>query len=201
MRRSGQLNGATVALELLPRDIEAGEEGRLVAMIDGPPLDGAIRGTVPDLPVSDYCLSAQDRTFSLGSIAALAKMPSSPAEGEKSYEDELAAGNLSEALGKLILAVIAQGGADQRALYRIGIVLAMLSKSREAFAILSLAENKTTEHPASSALRGYLALQNGEVETGRRYLARAALSSRGVPSSRSILHFTQHVLLVHQFNG
>lgn len=201
MRRSGHLNGATVALELLPSEIDAGATVCLVAEICTSDRDATGGVTGAEVQIADYCLKRNNVSLPLGSIASLAKLPSGPTDLAKPVEDELASGNLAAALGKLLLALVERGGADAVTLYRISVVLARLARSREAFAILSLIEGPAIEHPAISALRGYLALQNGEVETGRRFLAKAALSTRGVPAHRNVLHFTQHVLLLHQFNG
>jgi hypothetical protein len=110
-------------------------------------------------------------------------------------------GGPPETLEWLMGLLIAREEADARLLYRIALCLATRTRSVEAHAVLSVIDQGRSQAPALLALRGYLALQNGQVEAGRRALAKAALASRGSPSTRSILHFTQHVLLVHQFNG
>lgn len=202
MRRSGQLSGATVALELLPREIGEAGQGPLVALLCEGPDMGAIR---PDAgfagPPSALFLVAGENSLPLSTLLPFAEMPPEGACLPATGEDDLASGNLRAALGNMIAALIASKGADLRALYRLSLVLAMLIRNREAHATLSLLDVRSMGHPAFLALRGYLALQTGEVDTGRRFLASAALASRGSPANRGILHFTQHVLLVHQFNG
>ncbi|MEZ5753391.1 MAG: hypothetical protein R3D90_01060 [Paracoccaceae bacterium] len=172
-----------------------------MAMLSGPedgpvPADAGQPG-----PASDLLLMAGGNSVPLAVLLPFAVMPTDgtcpPAEGDEDF----ASGDLRVTLGRMIAALIARQGADRRALYRLSLVLALLTRNREAHAILQLLDVRSMDHPAFFALRGYLALQMGEVDPGRRFLASAALASRGSPANRSILHFTQHVLLVHQFNG
>lgn len=188
-------------MELLPRAIEAVEDDRNVAQLCVPDSGTGDAGAGGDDSMSSLVLRGSHSAVSLNSLIALAEMPDGQMTHPVEADDELACRNLPWALGKLLAGVIDRQGADQRTLYRMGLVLAMLTRSREAYATLCLIDVPSMAHPALFALRGYLALQNGEVETGRRFLAKAALASRGSASSRSILHFTQHVLLLHQFNG
>ncbi|PLL11170.1 hypothetical protein C0V75_17985 [Tabrizicola sp. TH137] len=201
MGRSGHLSGATVALELLPRDIEPAEGDGPVAVIDGDDPERQGEHETALHLISGLALRAGRSVVPLAGIAALADVPQPPFQAMEDAGVDAGSGNLPEALGRMIATMVARKGADRRLLYRIGLALATLGRSAEAYAILCLMDGPTVQHPAILALKGYLALQNGEVDIGRRSLAKAALTSRGMVSNRSILHFTQHVLLVHQFNG
>lgn len=209
MRRSGHLSGATVALELLPRRIEVeGQEPHLALLVPGSGLHDvpeaagqAATGQAPDLRLEDLILVAGENSLPLATILPFAELPPEGVAAPPETDEDFTSGDHRAVLGRMIAALVAQGGADRKALYRLSLVLALLTRNREAHAALWLMDAQCMKHPALFALRGYLALQMGEVDQGRRFLASAALASRGSPAMRSVLHFTQHVLLVHQFNG
>ncbi len=205
MERSGTLSGANVALELLPREITCdspSERSIAVQGSTGRPADAqAALATL-----SGMALSRGPLSVALGPVAALADLsapfvapacPSATAPGKA----DLAAGRLPEALGHFLMALTTLSSIDGSLVYAMALCLAGMTRSAEAYRLLSLVDCEGAASPTLLALRGYLAFQNGEADVGRKLLARAALASRGVPQNRSILHFTQHVLLVQQFGG
>lgn len=195
MGRSGHLSGATVALELLPKNPDMPTDALHANLWNAPPtIDDALRTRF-----ADAVLVAGTATLPLADIAAQASLP--PNLPEDAIDADIAAGHLPEAIGKILIALHDQGGAKAAHLYRLALCLAILNRNAESKATIALIDTDTERHPAILALKGYLAINGGEVEAGRSFLAKAALASRGVPSHRSILHFTQHVLLVHQFGG
>lgn len=202
MGRSGNLSGASVALDLLPKDFSATRPEQSVITVQGPDHpatspEGAKTALARMQLESDTC------SVALGPLAAFADLTApfaTPAAAEGDVAD-LSAGRLAEALGRQLCAIIGQRQVDTRQVYRMALTLSGLNRSVEAHAMLALTGRDEALHPTLLALRGYLSFQVGEAEVGRRALARAALSARGNPGLRGILHFTQHVLLVQQFGG
>lgn len=202
MGRSATLSGASVALDLLPKEFSSQQ-----------PEAGQIRvlGPAKAVTSAEAALAALSRMqldsplggVALGPIAAFADLTTPFSVPGKAGSDvaDMAAGRLAEALGRQLCALIGQDSATSCQIYRIALCLAGLNRSAEAYSVLSLDDSDTAAHPTVLALRGYLSFQVGEAEMGRRALARAALAARGTPSMRGILHFTQHVLLVQQFGG
>lgn len=202
MGRSGYLSGASVALDLLPKDF-------VPSAPDQEPI--SVRGstdpaTSPEMALTALAQMALDTTsahVALGPLAAFADIAapfSSPGPVDGDLAD-LAAGRLPEALGRQLCALIGCTTVASHKLYRISLCLAGLNRSAEAHSVLALVDDGAAAHPTVLALRGYLSFQVGEAEVGRRALARAALAARGKSDMRGILHFTQHVLLMHQFGG
>jgi hypothetical protein len=200
MGKSGHLSGATFALQLLPRDIEAAQSEELVAVLDGPPPDANGSDAVPVNLHPDLVLRGGDVSVPLAKLSALFEMGVSVADS-RVEAGELSSSSLHEELSRLLAGVLVRKGADIRSIYWIGLDLAMLSRTADAYELITLLDARKDLHPAILALKGYLALQSKQVDAGRRALGRAALASRGYPERRGILHFAQHVLLMHQFNG
>jgi hypothetical protein len=201
MGRSGNLSGASVALDLLPKDFPARQLEKSNIILHGPAIQASsVEAALAAISVME--VESPSGIVALGPLAAFADLtaPFSASSGSDGDVADLAAGRLAEALGRQLCALIGQSTVETRQIYRMALALAGLNRSVEAHALMTLAEFEDT-HPSMLALRGYLSFQVGEAETGRRALARAALASRGDAKARPILHFTQHVLLVHQFGG
>ena len=202
MGRATTLSGASVALDLLPKDLDlTGSEG-VVASVLGP----SERALSPEAALAALArmqLDCAAGSVALGPIAACADLtaPFGAPAGPDADLADLSAGRLAEALGRQLCSLIGRETVDARQIYRMSLALAGLNRSAEAHSLLALADGDDAAHPMLLALRGYLSFQVGEAEVGRRALARAALAARGKPAMRGILHFTQHVLLVQQFGG
>lgn len=202
MGRSGNLSGASVALDLLPKDFcQTAPDGTAVT-VHGPH-DSAASPEAALAALAQMQLDCPSGSVALGPIVAFADLtaPFSAPSGPDGDIADLSAGRLAEALGRQLCALIGQRSIDSRQIYRMSLCLAGLNRSVEAHSVLALADCGDGAHPTLLALRGYLCFQVGEAEVGRRALARAALAARGKPAMRGILHFTQHVLLVQQFGG
>lgn len=202
MGRSGYLSGASVALDLLPKDFSQSGPDREPISVQG----SSQPATSPEMALSALArmtLDTASARVALGPLAAFADIAApfgSPAAQDGDLAD-LAAGRLPEALGRLLCGLIGCQTVASHKIYRMALCLAGLNRSAEAHSVLALVDDGTAAHPTVLALRGYLSFQVGEAEVGRRALARAALTARGKSDMRGILHFTQHVLLVHQFGG
>ncbi len=205
MGRTSQLNGASVALELLPRQIDGTAMPALAITLTVPPLPQGAPPEQARAALAAAALASGALSLPLGPLATLATLPQAagcPSLAAPAPQDELAAGRLPEALGALLMAMVTSADPiDPAALYQMALCLASLTRSAEADAVLALVQPTGKPHPAVLALRGYLAFQRGDGDAGRKALASAALSARGVPALRGILHFTQHVLLTQQFGG
>lgn len=202
MGRSGNLSGASVALDLLPKDLCVTFPEESVISVQGPDQPAAT-AEMARAALARMQLDSATGSVALGPLAAFADLTApfdTPCTAEGDVAD-LSAGRLAEALGRQLCAIIGQRQVNIQQVYRMALTLSGLNRSVEAHAMLSLSEQDDMLHPALLALRGYLSFQVAEAEVGRRALARAALSARGNPGMRGILHFTQHVLLVQQFGG
>lgn len=202
MGRSATLSGASVALDLLPKEFSSPQPDTGQITVHGP-AQAATSAEGALAALARMQLESPSGSVALGPIAAFADLTTPFSVPGKAGTDlaDMAAGRLAEALGRQLCAMIGHGSVTSCQIYRMALCLAGLNRSVEAHSVLSLAEFDTAAHPTVLALRGYLSFQVGEAEMGRRALARAALAARGTPSMRGILHFTQHVLLVQQFGG
>jgi hypothetical protein len=202
MGRSSNLSGASVALDLLPKDFFLSEPDREPISVHGP----SAPATTPETALTALARMTLDTAsahVALGPLAAFADIAApfgTPTQADGDLAD-LAAGRLPEALGRQLCALIGCQTVGSHKIYRMSLCLAGLNRSAEAHSVLALLDDGAAAHPTVLALRGYLSFQVGEAEVGRRALARAALAARGKSDLRGILHFTQHVLLVHQFGG
>lgn len=199
MGRSSTLNGASVALELLPRQIDCPpESARPITVTPQPCIlpAGAEQGRAA---LAALHLASGPETVPLGPAAAHADLSATPLSGD--CITDLMANRLPQALGCLLCTMAQSAIVPPALVYQSALALASLTRTAEAAALLALVEPQGNPHPAILALRGYLAFQTGDSDAGRKALARAALGARGTPALRGILQFTQHVLLTQQFGA
>lgn len=195
MGRSVSASGAIAALDLLPKEVALPHAGTPLKVI-------CTCGT--EAPIAQRIATARLQgvagEFALGPLLSKAVLPSAES-AQASTPADLAAGRLSEGLGKLLVQVVEDGCESGACAYAIALCLAGMLESAAAHAVLSMVDGPMAEHPAVTALDGYLLFQLGQADRGRRALSRAAMAARRVPDHRPILRFTQHVLLVQQFGG
>lgn len=195
MGRSVSASGAIAALDLLPKEVALSGAGAPLRVVCS---EGA--GTDLARRIVATTVRGETQDFALAQVLAKAVLP--PPEGvTTSSGEDLTTGRLPEALGKLLVQVAVEGCATGACAYTMALCLAGMLENASAHAVLTLIEGPMAEHPAVTALGGYLLFQLGETDKGRRALSRAAMAARRVPEYRPVLRFTQHVLLVQQFGG
>lgn len=195
MGRSVSASGAIAALELLPKAVTL-PEGGVPLRVDC----GAEPGADLAQRIAATTVQGAAHGFALAEVMHRAVIQPGGA-GDNSPDLDLVAGRLPEGLGKLLVRVVDEGCENGACAYAIALCLAAMLENVAAHAALTLIEGPLAEHPAVTALGGYLLFQLGETDRGRRALSRAAMAARRVPEFRSVLQFTQHVLLVQQFGG
>ena len=197
MRRSASMSGASVVLELLPKSIECTPSSVIKALVRAGSGDAVGADCVS---LADLDLVNGDVSVSLRPIASHIDAGLS-GTGAASYAADLAAGRFPQVLGHILADIAAARETTPEQIYTAALCLATLVHNAEAFALISVLDGGACDHPAILALRGYLAFQCRQEELGRKLLARSALLSRSNPAHRPVLHFTQHVLLAHQFGA
>lgn len=195
MGRSVSASGAIAALDLLPKELSLPGAGTPLQVVG---TTGA--GAAMAQRIAATHLRGAARDVALALVLSRAVLPADGSSGPSAQADMLA-GRLPEALGKLLVQVVEDGCETGASAYVIALCLAGLLENPAAHAVLSVIDGPMAEHPAVTALGGYLQFQLGQTDLGRRALSRAAMTARRVPEYRPILRFTQHVLLVQQFGG
>lgn len=202
MWRSGNLKGATVLLDLLPKTLGP----------DITPDTGvAVHCHVAVLPMAEadlrHALQAvtlvrDSHALPLGPLLAHADLAAAlRVAPDRDCVADLVSGRVPAALAKVLMRLASAETAAPDCLYALALCLAGLNRNGEALTAIMLPDGASAAHPAVLSLYGYLALLAGQSDLGRRLLARGALVARNQPTWRPILHFAQHVLLVHQFGG
>jgi hypothetical protein len=195
MGRSVSAAGAIAALDLLPKEVSLAEPGVSLQVICT-----AESRAEPGVRIASATLLGATHSLALSQVLSKAVLPAEK-DGATTASADLTAGRLPEALGKLLVQVVEEGCENGGCAYSIALCLAAMLENSAAHTVLTLVEGPMADHPAVTALGGYLLFQLGDTDRGRRALSRAAMAARRVPEYGPVLRFTQHVLLVQQFGG